>query len=104
MRRSEDTEDVHDCWFGQARLIFSYQEGTGAAARTREAVFVRWYDKCDYNASDRHLQGSYQKLKWATDTAGQPYYDVVELSKVLRAVYIQAHPLQEGIFFYNRFI
>lgn len=49
---------------------------------------MRWYDKCDYNASDRHLQGSFQKLTWATDAAGQPYYDAVELSKVLRAVYI----------------
>ena len=24
---------------------------------------MRWYDKCDYNASDRHLQGSIQKLQ-----------------------------------------
>ena len=104
MRRCEDTEDVHDCWFGQVRLIFSYEEGEGATARTKEAVLVRWYDKADYNASDRHLQVSFQKLRWAADAAGRPYYDVVELQKVLRAVYIQAHPGQEDVFFYNRFI
>ena len=104
MRRCEETEQVHDCWFGQARLIFSSQEGMGAMARTKEAVFLRWYDKCEFDATDRHLQGSFQKLKWETNAAGQPRYDVVELSKVLGAVYIQSHPLHVDQFFYNRFI
>lgn len=29
-------------------------------------------------------------------------YDVVELAKVVKAVYIQPHPGKEGVFFYNR--
>ena len=102
--RCEETEEVYDCWYGQARLIFSYQEGVGALTHTKEAVYLRWYDKCDYNATDKHLQGSFQKLRWATDAAGQPHYDVVELSKVIGAVYIQSHPLHEDQFFYNRYI
>lgn len=32
----------------------------------------------------------------------EPRYDVIDLAKVLKAVYIQPHPSKEGAFFYNR--
>lgn len=55
MRRYEDTVEDLDCWFGNVRLAFTYQEGCGSRARTRECIFVRWYDVADFTASERHL-------------------------------------------------
>lgn len=99
-------EDV-DCWFGQVRLIFSYQEGEGVHTQTRECIFVRWYDVADFDESDRHLSGPFVKLKWESvkllgSNVAEPRYDVVELAKIVKAVYIQPHPSKEGVFFYNR--
>lgn len=52
MRRCEDTDEDMDCWFGNVRLAFT---GSGSRARTRECIFVRWYDVADFTAADRHL-------------------------------------------------
>lgn len=109
MRRCEDTDEDLDCWFGNVRLAFTYQEGSGSRARTRECIFVRWYDVADFTASDRHLQGSYMKLKWESvrvpgSAAPQPRFDVVELDKVIKAVYIQPHPTQQDAFLFNRYV
>ena len=106
MRRCEDTDEDMDCWFGNVRLAFT---GSGSRARTRECIFVRWYDVADFTAADRHLQGSFMKLKWEIvrvpgSTAPQPRFNVVELDKVIRAVYIQPHPTQHDAFFFNRYV
>ena len=104
-----------DCWFGQVRLVFSFQEGRGATSQTRECLLIRWYDRAAFTDQDRHLCGRFEKLRWervqkpageAQEEPGSTWvrYDVVELRKVVKAVYIQPHPSEPDTFFYNRYV
>lgn len=103
-----DEEDggVEDAWFGSVRLIFTLHTRTGAQ---RSCLFVRWYDIADFNDSDSHLERSMRKLHWAeTRKRGSrgacPWYDVVDIDRVIKPVFIQPHPTQRNHFFYNRFV
>lgn len=76
-------------------------------AQTKECIFVRWYDVAAFDRSDEHLRGPFVKLRWETiklpgSNVVEPRYDVVELAKIVKAVYIQPHPNKKGVFFYNR--
>ena len=80
-------------WSGTPDLWLSGRHGRCGAQQGGR--LLRWYNKCEYDVINKHLQGSFQKLNWAADAAGEAGYDVLDLSKVLGAVYIQRHPLHE---------
>ncbi len=72
-------------------------------------IFVRWYDVADHDDPDAHLEGSMRKLSWAkTRMLGKKtlvaWYDVIDIERVIKPVFIQAHPTQQDCFFYNRFV
>lgn len=59
MHRGEDTDGDMDCWFGNVRLAFTFQEGSGSS---RECIFRVVH--VGTSAAARHLQGSFMKLEW----------------------------------------
>ena len=72
-------------------------------------MFVRWYDITEFDESDAHMERSMRKLRWAETSkrgskTASPWYDVVDIDKVIRPVFIQLHPNQKNHFFYNRFV
>lgn len=50
-----------------------------------------------------------QHLMWATTKARRggpevPYYDVIDVDQIIRPVYIQPDPVEDGFFFYNHYV
>ena len=97
---------MEDAWFGNVRLIFTLHTRGGSQ---RSCMFVRWYDITEFDESDAHMERSMRKLRWAETSkrgskTASPWYDVVDIDKVIRPVFIQLHPNQKNHFFYNRFV
>ena len=49
-----------------------------------------------------------QRLQWACTAVagklGQPWYDVVQLDRICKPIFLQPHPGRKGFFFYNHFV
>ena len=70
-----------EIWYAQLRLLFSLGE--------EKYAFVRWYAAISPPTRDDILvQHGCIALEWATDAAGQPWYDVVKFENLRARVYI----------------
>ena len=93
-------------WFAQLRLLFSYR--ANLSGREVPFAFVRWYDAAG-RRNRRTGSLTMQHLRWATTKARHggpevPYYDVIDVDQIIRPVYIQPDPVEDGFFFYNHFV
>ena len=66
---------------------------------------MRWYDTADGRIGSLTMQ----HLKWATTKTRRggpdvPWYDVIEVDQIIRPVYIQPDPVEDGFFSYNHFV
>ena len=99
---------MEHCWFAQLRLVFSLTDNLG---RQHSCALVRWLER----VPDRRLSVDFPfvRLKWEVSVRGvqQPRsgsvngrYDVIAVNRIVRPVFLQSHPLQPGVFFYNHFV
>lgn len=94
-----DLRACHQCCrYCQARMFFKCTDHQGVE---HELVFVRWYDvvptsqhPAAFTCWQEAVGGSFVYLRWSAAQPRQralrfPAYGVIELSSVLRAVYVQ---------------
>lgn len=103
-RTGNGADPMDGCWFGQLRLIFSLLDRKG---QKWECVLLKWLE----DAPDDNLEGFlFQRMLW--EKAAGPgqrsrkvrlcqRYDVQEMNRIIRPVFMQEHPTEHGVFFYN---
>ena len=75
----------------------------------RECALVRWLQSAPDDAYDE-LQ--LQRLTWETtrlptlrgQTRPVPHYDVIEVNRIIKPVFLQRQPSDHSYFFYNEFV
>lgn len=102
-RAQEGDDPMEGCWFAQLRMIFSMRDHKG---RMRECAFLRWMETAPDDAFDDIPM---QRLTWATTFIQDsrkpvPHYDVVEINRIVRPVFLQRQPDDPDHFFYNEFV
>ena len=94
------------CCFAELRLIFSCRDHR---SRLRQCAFVRWLQSAPDDAYDE-LQ--LQRLPWETtrlptlrsQTRPVPHYDVIEVNRIIKPVFLQRQPSDHSFSFYNDFV
>ena len=98
----EDAADTEGgCWFAELRLIFSCRDHR---SRLRQCAYVRWLQSAPDDAYDE-LQ--LQRLTWETtrlptqrgQTRPVPHYDVIEVNRIIKPVFLQRQPSDHSYFF-----